>query len=406
MTKDLGGSIRYGATVEEILVDEGRATGVRLASGEVVAADVVVSNADSATTYGRSARAEASAAMDGSKARGRAVLDEPLRLVLRDRSATYDDVAHHTILLGPRYRELLEDIFERRVLADDFSLYLHRPTATDPALAPAGCDGFYVLSPVPHLDARVDWSARAEPYRRAIERHLERAMLPGLSRHVVASRVMTPVHFRDELLSERGAAFGLEPVLTQSAWFRPHNRSEEIDGLYLVGAGTHPGAGVPGVLSSARVLDRVVPDASASRDATRRGARYRRVPRAACARLEDVRARVALPAARRARAGDGALRVLPRRGRRDRHRRRRARGHSTTAPRGSMRMYAAAPDDVAVGPRAGRVVARRRMPRALLEALLEGFAWDARGRRYETLDDVSRVRGARRRHGGRDDDRR
>ena len=170
----------------------------------------------------------------------------------------YEDVAHHTILLGPRYRELLDDIFDRRVLADDFSLYLHRPTATDPSLAPEGCDAFYVLSPVPHLDARVDWATRAEPYRRAIEARLEATVLPRLGEHVVSSRWMTPQHFHDELLSERGAAFGLEPVLTQSAYFRPHNASEEVRGLYLVGAGTHPGAGVPGVLSSARVLDRVM----------------------------------------------------------------------------------------------------------------------------------------------------
>ena len=174
----------------------------------------------------------------------------------------YDDVAHHTILLGPRYKELLSDIFDRHVLAEDFSLYLHRPTATDPALAPPGCDGFYVLSPVPHLDAGIDWSTRAPLYLETIKRHLEATVLPGLSEHLVTSRTMTPQHFHDELLSERGAAFGLEPVLTQSAYFRPHNRSEEVAGLFLVGAGTHPGAGVPGVLSSARVLDSLVPDAA------------------------------------------------------------------------------------------------------------------------------------------------
>ena len=174
----------------------------------------------------------------------------------------YPQVAHHTIMLGPRYKELLTDIFERHVLAEDFSLYLHRPTATDPALAPPGCDGFYVLSPVPHLDAAIDWRERAEPYRKAIERHLEATLLPGLSGNLVTSRLMTPTHFEEELLSVRGAAFGLEPVLSQSAWFRPHNRSEEVGGLFLVGAGTHPGAGVPGVLSSARVLDSLVPDAA------------------------------------------------------------------------------------------------------------------------------------------------
>lgn len=174
----------------------------------------------------------------------------------------YEDVAHHTILLGPRYRELLRDIFERKVLASDCSLYLHRPTATDPSLAPPGCDAFYVLSPVPHLESGTDWETVAEPYRRGIARRLSETLLPGLEREIVSSRLMTPLDFCQRLSSVRGAAFGLEPVLRQSAWFRPHNRSEEIDRLFLVGAGTHPGAGLPGVLSSARVLDSVVPHAS------------------------------------------------------------------------------------------------------------------------------------------------
>jgi phytoene desaturase len=120
-----------------------------------------------------------------------------------------------------------------------------------------------VLSPVPHLDADVDWQTKSETYRCAIARHLSLTVLPGVEKHVISSRVMTPLDFRDRLLSYKGAAFSLAPALTQSAWFRPHNRSEDIDGLYLVGAGTHPGAGLPGVLSSARVLDTVVPDACA-----------------------------------------------------------------------------------------------------------------------------------------------
>ncbi len=261
LVEELGGRLRYGARVEQILVEGGRTTGVRLASGEVVGADIVVSNADSATTYRRLLPEEHRRKWTDRRLE-RARYSMSLFVWYFGTGRKYDDVAHHTILLGPRYKALLEDIFEKRVLAEDFSLYLHRPTATDPALAPAGCDTFYVLSPVPHLDARVDWSERAEPYRRAIERHLEGTLLPGLSRHVVASRSMNPLHFREDLLSERGAAFGLEPVLTQSAYFRPHNRSEEVEGLFLVGAGTHPGAGVPGVLSSARVLDGLVPDAA------------------------------------------------------------------------------------------------------------------------------------------------
>jgi phytoene desaturase len=174
----------------------------------------------------------------------------------------YPDVPHHSILLGPRYRGLLDDIFERKRLADDFSLYLHRPTATDPSLAPHGCDAFYVLSPVPNLEADVDWAKQAEPYRQAIARQLDQTVLPGFEREVVSSRLLTPADFESRLLAYRGAAFSFEPVLTQSAWFRPHNRSEDVRHLYLVGAGTHPGAGLPGVLSSARILDTVVPDAS------------------------------------------------------------------------------------------------------------------------------------------------
>jgi phytoene desaturase len=252
-----GGRIRYGETVEEILVEGGQVRGVRCASGLAVPADIVVSNADSAFTYRRLLPAEHRRRWTDARLE-RARYSMSLFVWYFGTSRTYPDVAHHSILLGPRYRELLRDIFERHVLAPDFSLYLHRPTATDPSLAPPGCDGFYVLSPVPHLDAKIDWSSRGEIYRRAIEAHLDATVLPGLSRHLVTSRCMTPQHFHTDLLSERGAAFGLEPVLTQSAYFRPHNASEEVRGLFLVGAGTHPGAGVPGVLSSARVLDRLV----------------------------------------------------------------------------------------------------------------------------------------------------
>jgi phytoene desaturase len=175
----------------------------------------------------------------------------------------YENVVHHTIMLGKRYEGLLDDIFTRHVLADDFSLYLHRPTATDPSLAPEGCDAFYVLSPVPNLESGTNWEKQAEPYRKKVEQYLSSTLMPGLENEIVASRVTHPLEFQDRLSSFRGAAFGMEPVLTQSAFFRPHNQSEDVDGLYIVGAGTHPGAGLPGVLSSARVLDKVVPDAAA-----------------------------------------------------------------------------------------------------------------------------------------------
>jgi phytoene desaturase len=253
-----GNELRCGAEVEEILVQGGSVRGVRLAGGEELAAEVVVSNADSAWTYGKLLPAAQRRRWTDRKL-ARARYSMSLFVWYFGTRRQYPGVPHHTILLGPRYRELLEDIFERKLLADDFSLYLHRPTATDPSLAPPGCDTFYVLSPVPHLGSGIDWRERAEPYRRELARALDQTLLPGFEADLATSHVTTPQHFQDELLSPNGAAFGLAPTLLQSAWFRPHNRSEEVRGLYLVGAGTHPGAGVPGVLCSARVLDRIVP---------------------------------------------------------------------------------------------------------------------------------------------------
>jgi phytoene desaturase len=255
-----GGAVRCSTEVRTIIVKDGAATGVRLASGGEIAADIVVSNADAAWTYRYLLPPQVRRRWTDRRVE-RARYSMSLFVWYFGTRRRYPDVAHHTILLGPRYRELLKDIFERKVLASDFSLYLHRPTATDPSLAPAGCDAFYVLSPVPNLESGTNWKAIAETYRRALVRHLSATLLPDLEQHVVTSRLMTPQDFQDRLLSFRGAAFGMEPVLTQSAWFRPHNRSEEVKRLYLVGAGTHPGAGLPGVLSSARVLDSVVPDA-------------------------------------------------------------------------------------------------------------------------------------------------
>jgi phytoene desaturase len=255
-----GGEIRYDSEVAEIEVTNGRATGVRLAGGERIAADVVVSNADAAWTYRKLLPASARRRWTDRRV-DRARYSNGLFVWYFGTRKRYEDVPHHTIMLGPRYRELLEDIFKRKILARDFSLYLHRPTATDPDLAPPGCDTFYALSPVPNLEGDVDWQAQAEPYRAAIAAHLGATVLPGLEDQIATSHVTTPQDFAHRLLAYRGAGFSFEPVLTQSAWFRPHNRSEDVEGLYIVGAGTHPGAGVPGVLSSARVLDKVVPDA-------------------------------------------------------------------------------------------------------------------------------------------------
>jgi len=263
LLESLGGTLRCNAEVQQIEVQSapgarGRATGVQLAGGERLAADVVVSNADTMWTYKHLVAPEHRRHWTEKRIdKGRYSMGLFVWYFGTDKR--YDDVPHHMMLLGPRYEGLLTDIFKRHKLAQDFSLYLHRPSATDPSMAPAGCDAFYVLSPVPHLDSGTNWAAEAEPYRRRIEAALEDTVLPGLRQHVVTSKLTTPQDFKDNLLAYKGAAFGLEPLLLQSAWFRPHNRSEDVEGLFMVGAGTHPGAGIPGVLMSAKALESVLP---------------------------------------------------------------------------------------------------------------------------------------------------
>ena len=256
-----GNTVRCKVEVAAITLNGKTATGVRLKSGEEIPADIVVSNADSAWTYRNLLPPEVRKRWTNKKIE-KSRYSMSLVVWYFGTKRQYPEVAHHSILLGPRYKELLNDIFEKKVLADDFSMYLHRPTATDTSLAPPGCDAFYVLSPVPHLGGGIDWKEKAEPYRQALMKSLSETVLPGLENEVVSSHMLTPQDFQDRLNSFNGAAFGLEPVLLQSAWFRPHNRSEDVEHLYLVGAGTHPGAGLPGVLSTARVLDSIVPDAS------------------------------------------------------------------------------------------------------------------------------------------------
>ena len=259
-----GVPLRCNAEVKRIMVEDGRATGVQLATGEQLSADIVVCNSDTAWTYRNLVAPEHRRHWTDQRIeRGRYSMSLFVWYFGTDRQ--YTDVPHHTMVLGPRYEGLLTDIFRHHRLADEFSLYLHRPSATDPSVAPSGCDTFYVLSPVPHLQSGTDWAQQAEPYRQAVCRRLEETLLPGLSQHVISSHVMTPQNFQDDLLSFKGAAFGLEPLLLQSAWFRPHNRSEDVENLFMVGASTHPGAGVPGVLMSAKALQTVVPQLHGSK---------------------------------------------------------------------------------------------------------------------------------------------
>lgn len=262
--EDQGGTLILGAEVDEVTVAAGRAAGVRLLDGRVIPADLVISNADAGHTYDRLLRHQPRRRWTGPRLK-RTRWSMGLFVWYFGTAGTrglWPDVGHHSILVGPRYKDHIRDIFIRGRLADDMSLYVHRPSVTDPSVAPEGGDTFYALSPVPHLGhGGTDWATEAEPYRRKMLAMLEDRLLPGLSGHVTQSLTFTPDTFRSRYLSPYGAGFSIEPRILQSAWFRPHNISEELPGLYLVGAGTHPGAGVPGVIGTAEVLATLVPDA-------------------------------------------------------------------------------------------------------------------------------------------------
>lgn len=255
---EVGVDLRLNTPVERIEVANGRAKGVLLGDGTFLESDIVVSNADPAMVYTNLIEASARRKhSDASVAKKRYSMS--LFVGYFGTKKTYPDLAHHSILLGPRYRELLTDIFDRKRLADDFSLYLHAPTRTDPGLAPSGGESFYVLSPVPNQQSGLDWAVEGPRYMDRILDALDAHHLPGLRDNLATQFYVDPTYFETELRSYQGAAFGPEPTLRQSAYFRFHNASEDVHGLYFVGAGVHPGAGLPGVLSSAKVLERVVP---------------------------------------------------------------------------------------------------------------------------------------------------
>ncbi|SFJ84714.1 phytoene desaturase [Jannaschia pohangensis] len=270
VVRDQGGIIRQGVEVDEILIKGNAARGVRLTDGQEMAAPLIVSNADAGHTYDRLLRNHKRRRWTRRKL---AAKRWSMGLYVwyfgtRGTRGDWADLGHHTILNGPRYTGLLRDIFLRGKLSDDFSLYIHRPSVTDPTVAPKGDDTFYVLSPVPHLgwDDPVDWEAEAPKYRDKIAAVLETVM-PGFRDKISTQTEFTPATFRDRYLSPHGCGFSIEPRILQSAWFRPHNVSEEAKGLFLVGAGTHPGAGLPGVVSSATVIDKMIPDCPVARSA-------------------------------------------------------------------------------------------------------------------------------------------
>ncbi|MEM9966928.1 MAG: phytoene desaturase [Pseudomonadota bacterium] len=263
-----GGRIEHGVEVDEIRLDKQVVSGVTLSDGRQLDAGLVVSNADAGHTYNTLLRNLKKRRWTTAKLNRRrwSMSLYVWYFGTKGTAGMWPDLGHHTIHNGPRFKGLLKDIFVRGKLADDMSLYIHRPSRTDPTVAPAGDDTFYVLSPVPHLGWKnaVDWRREEPIYREKVAAVLENIM-PGFRDRIATELVFTPETFRDRYLSPFGAGFSLEPRILQSAWFRPHNVSEEATGLFLVGAGTHPGAGLPGVVSSAEVLGKLVPDAPVPR---------------------------------------------------------------------------------------------------------------------------------------------
>ena len=268
---DIGGEVFTNAEVEEIIIDERtrKSTGVKMKTGEILEADAVVSNADVGFTYLNLIPRKFRKKYTDKKVKS-LTYSMSLFVIYFGTDRKYENMAHHEIIMGKRYKPLLAEIFVDKTLAEDFSLYLHRPTATDQSLAPEGCDSWYVLSPVPHLEADVDWTKQAKPYRDSIIKYLEENYMPELSKHIVSEHYIDPLHFQNTLNSYLGNAFGVEPTLMQSAYLRPHNLSEDIPNLYFVGAGTHPGAGLPGVMSSGKIVAKMIAGARTARPLSER----------------------------------------------------------------------------------------------------------------------------------------
>lgn len=247
----LGGTLILGETVSRVLHSDNRVTGVVTASGRTLTADMIASNGDLVHSYGLIAGSDYAARRVRALKRKR--FSPSLFVVHFGLKGDFPEIAHHSILFSRRYAPLLEDIYDRGALAPDPSIYLHHPSATDANMAPAGKATFYALAPVPHLGkAPVDWEVEGPRYRQLVLERVQKMLVPDLFERLEICFHYTPQNFAEDLGAHLGSAFSLEPVLTQSAWFRAHNRDENFPNLYFVGAGTHPGAGIPGVVGSAK----------------------------------------------------------------------------------------------------------------------------------------------------------
>lgn len=261
LMKRQGIHIVLNTTVTKIDIEDNQAKRVILSDGTTQEVDLIVSNADPTYLYQNMVETKQTATSTKLKLKV-AHYSMGLFVVYFGSTKKYEAVAHHTIWLGKTYKKLLHNIFDKKILSDDFSLYLHRPTATDNSFAPEGCDSFYVLCPVPNLQGNVNWETEGKLLKNRIIDALDQTILPDLKQHIVEDFFMSPVDFKENYLSTHGAGFSIAPLFRQSAWFRFHNQSEKIKNLFIVGAGTHPGAGLPGVLCSAKVVDSMLPRAT------------------------------------------------------------------------------------------------------------------------------------------------
>ncbi len=249
--------IKINSEVTKIIIDKKKVIGVEVNKKKKIYADKIIINADPAYTYKNLIKSPNNKKWNKKRIE-KLDFSMGLFVIFFGTKIKYKKIAHHTIWMGKRYEGLLDDIFNKKILADDFSLYLHRPTATDPSMAPEGCDCFYVLSPVPNLLAKINWKKTGDDYKDKIFDALERTILPDLKKNLVESFYMTPKDFEKDYLSLNGTGFSISPIFKQSAWFRFHNKSENFKNLYFAGAGSHPGAGVPGVISSAKIIENLI----------------------------------------------------------------------------------------------------------------------------------------------------
>lgn len=258
LINEVGIKLELNQQVSKVIVEGKKACGIRLKSGEEKLANLVVFDADPPKVYRDLIDSEHRSKWSNARLE-RISFSMGLFVWYFGTSRAYPDVQHHTIIMGKAFKELLEDIYDRKILSDDLSLYLHRPAATDQSMAPKGGDAFYVLAPVPNKLAKINWEESGEKIRNQVQAQLEKSLLPGLGDCLAYSHFVTPDDFEGKFNTLWGSGFSIAPLFRQSAWFRFHNRSEDLENLYFCGAGTHPGAGVPGVVSSAKVVEKLVP---------------------------------------------------------------------------------------------------------------------------------------------------